>query len=139
MLSCFNVDNLMDLIEKKGRTSGKQTMRKKLRSLLTQLLENMPARFSLDLDNPEQELKKQEVSELTNLKTNLEYEGKLSDYGRDLRHVILFNFYLQLCYLLVQKKSSKVLKNMTAFRPIFVNLWFVMLQSFITERAIEIK
>ena len=34
ILSCFNVDNMMDLIEKKVGSSGKQTMRKKLRSLL---------------------------------------------------------------------------------------------------------
>ena len=99
----------------------------------------MPVKFYLDLDEPEVELEKQEVSELATLTTNLEYEGILSDYGRGLRHVILYNFYLQLCYLLVVKKVSKVLKNMTAFRPIFVQLWYVMLQSFITERAIEIK
>ena len=100
----------------------------------------MPIDFSLDLDKKDDdEFKDKEISELSTLKTNIEYNGILKDYGRELRHKILFNFYFQLSYLLAKKKTRKVEKNLTAFRPIFVNLWYAMLQNFITERAIEIK
>lgn len=37
MVSCFNLENMMDLIEKKVGLSGKQTQRKKLKSLLQTL------------------------------------------------------------------------------------------------------
>ena len=54
-----------------------------------------------------------------------------------MRQVVMQNFYCQLCALLIDKQT-KVTMHIEAFRPIFVYLWILMLQNFITERAIEI-
>lgn len=44
-----------------------------------------------------------------------------------------------MCHLLIDIKQTKVDQHIEAFRPIFVSLWLLMLQNFITERGIEVE
>ena len=49
------------------------------------------------------------------------------------------NFLFTLCSVLIKNRQLRVQKNLQGYRKIFVNTWFLMLQNYITKRAVEIR
>lgn len=136
LLQNFNRNNLSDLLERKKNAVDVVTTRKNLKVLLQTLQEKL-VKTDLDLGSGEDD--EDEIRQLSSMsQSSLDLEEPFTKIGRDTRYNLMSNFCMELGFLLLDKKKTKANTMVSEFRHIFVYQWFVMLQTFIDRRSVEL-
>ena len=134
MLENFNRNHLTDLLERNKNVFNVLKYYENLKVLLQTFKQKLLTHTSLDLS-----LKNDDIWGLkSNSKSSIDLQVPFKKIGREIRYIVMSNFYMELSFLLQDKIHTKAKKSNSLFRHIFVHVWFLMLQTFIDRYSFEL-